>query len=114
MPPGEPGLPRARMLSMSPRSGRHWPRALRSLLALATGAVLAGCHHNLEPEPVVFPPVPEHFCPQLPAEKNQAPAATPPEPQPIDLTTALRLTDAQNPEIALARERVREAMAFEE
>ncbi len=33
------------------------------------------------------------------------------DPQPIDLPTALRLGDAQNPQIAVARERIREALA---
>lgn len=35
-------------------------------------------------------------------------------PQLIDLTTALRLADGKNPEIALARERIREALAQQE
>src|SRR5262249_36239281 len=40
----------------------------------------------------------------VPADLGQA-------PQPIDLPTALRLADDQNPEIAFARERIREALA---
>jgi outer membrane protein TolC len=38
----------------------------------------------------------------------------PGETKPIDLPTALRLADAQNPEVALARERIREALARQE
>src|SRR5437660_1554684 len=34
--------------------------------------------------------------------------------QPIDLPTALQLADGQNPEIALARERIREALALQD
>lgn len=36
----------------------------------------------------------------------------PDDERPIDLTTALRLADVDNPQIRLARERVREALAF--
>ena len=46
----------------------------------------------------------ETFTLPLPAYHDMGP-----EPQPIDLPTALQLADGQNPEIAFARERIREA-----
>lgn len=95
---------------------RRWFAFSRPALLLG-GAALAGCHH-LEPPPVAFPPPPPVVCPSLcapdgatsPDETSLFPASEH-EPRPIDLPTALRLADVQNPEIAVARERIREALA---
>ncbi len=80
--------------------------------------MLAGCHHALPPEPVAYPPPAAHLCPPVPCTpvEEQAPDARaaqawPLDPRPIDLPTALKLADAQNPQIAVARERIREALA---
>src|SRR5262245_10964740 len=48
----------------------------------------------------------EKWKPPLPAYRGQGE-----QPQPIDLATALQLADGQNPDIAFARERIREALA---
>ncbi len=110
------------------RMCRPWRRwSLQSVPGLfAVYSLLPGCHHGLQPGPVVYPPAPPLVCPCRPHDEG-APAADSPESappteqepasaapmdlQPIDLPTALRLADAQNPEIAVARERIREALA---
>jgi outer membrane protein TolC len=57
----------------------------------------------------VLPPIdPTANEPKLSPEP---PTPLPGEPQPIDLPTALRLADVQNPEIAVARTRIQEALA---
>jgi outer membrane protein TolC len=79
-------------------------------LGVAAGSFLGGCHPFLPPEPH-YPPPPPVVCPpplQVCASES---APEQPAPQPIDLVTALRLADGQNPEIAVARERIREAFA---
>ena len=94
---------------------RSWPA-----LFVVPGA-LTGCGHTLDPGPVVLPSPPPLVCPDdLPAacptpqgDPAAAPAA-PAETHPIDLPTALRLADAQNAEVALARERIQEALARQE
>lgn len=90
-------------------------------LAMALG-LLGGCH-GLTPGPLNYPPVPAIVCPPLavdppppacpnpPAAAAEVPPAGLPEPSPIDLPSALRLVNAQNPQVALARERIREAFA---
>src|SRR5262245_30523185 len=97
---------------------RRWLFLSRTALLLG-GAALSGCHH-LEPPPVVVPPPPpvvcsapvcDHAAPPRLSEFADTAAA---EPQPIDLPTALRLANVQNPEIALARERIREALAVQD
>lgn len=89
---------------------------------LAGGAAVAGCHH-MEAPAVPYPPPPLLVCPPLcsaVADEGTGPvslyetASTTGEPQPIDLPTALRLANVQNPEIALARERIREALAIQD
>jgi outer membrane protein TolC len=86
------------------------------LVPLGLGGII-GCHHYLAVDPVLYPAVPQIQCPAAKppvspgATANPVPAA---EPQPLDLPTALRLADAQNPEIALARERIREALAVQD
>ncbi len=98
-------------------------------LVLGVGVLLSGCRHRLQPPPAAFPPPPPLACPQFasaaetdtgastdsdPPGANKSIAAWPTESQPIDLPTALRLADAQNPEIAVARERIRVAFARQE
>src|SRR5262245_43623105 len=92
--------------------------------ALSAAVVLSGCHHH-QPPGVIFPPPPPVICPSLCAPAGAAAdlisgsqAKAPPEsdtpladPEPIDLPTALRLANVQNPDIAVARERIREALA---
>ncbi len=66
------------------------------------------------PVPELLPPPAEKAAPPAPPlPAPQIPAVTDGQPQPflIDLPTALRLTDAQNPQIQFARERIREAEA---
>jgi outer membrane protein TolC len=79
-----------------------------------------GCCRCLEPGPIPYPPAPAVVCPPPP---KASPGSTKPgsatealagADQPIDLLSALRLADAQNPEIAVARERIREALAQQE
>lgn len=101
---------------------RRWLVLSRTAL-LAGGAALAGCHHLKAPA-VPYPPAPPLVCPQFCAPSGDGadpasggednPTAASAEPQPIDLPTALRLANVQNPEIALARERVREALAVQD
>jgi outer membrane protein TolC len=78
-----------------------------------------GCVHHAAPI-ALYPPA-QAFqtpCPPLPAATTVA-ADLPPRSRPaaqeelaaIDFAAALRLADAQNPEIALARERIQEALA---
>jgi len=93
----------------------------------ATGC-LAGCL-PLCPPRVDYPPPPALQCPApVPCEQpdiDSAKPAVPPsgaterlllpgKPELIDLPTALQLTDRQNPEIAVARERIREALAIQD
>lgn len=94
-------------------------RASRRRWAAAGAAVSlwwSGCQHDhLVPPPVSLPPAPPPVCHPLPAcgaklGEPVAPRAEA-EPQAIDLATALKLADAQNPSVAFARERVREALA---
>jgi outer membrane protein TolC len=103
---------------------RNVPQALVRIctlaFALAQGG-LSGCCNFLDPGQVVYPPPPSIVCPDLPRPEGIRPAdpqaKTDPakswslDPQLIDLPTALRLADGQSPEIAVARERIREAMA---
>jgi outer membrane protein TolC len=93
----------------------------------ATGC-LSGCL-PLCPPRVDYPPPPPLHCPALaPCEQPDAdspkPAVSPSgaaeclllpaNPELIDLPTALQLADRQNPEIAVARERIREALAIQD
>src|SRR5262249_3510893 len=74
---------------------------------------LPGCHHGwLAPPPVVIPSPPPDICTPLPESRKEAKA--PEAPQLIDLPTALRLANVNNPTIAFARERIREALAKQE
>ena len=82
--------------------------------------LFAGCEH-LQPAPPVYPPPPPLVCPASPAcaaapesTPDAAAPAWPLETQLIDLPSALRLADGQNPEIAVARERISEALAQQE
>lgn len=96
---------------------------LARTVLLAGGAAVAGCHH-IEAPAVPYPPPPSLVCPPLcdsldggglddqASPYEVAPAVG--EPQFIDLPTALRLANVQNPEIALARERIREALAIQD
>lgn len=105
------------MSSRWARSG--WGRWIfrGALLSAAAQAALAGCHFQcLQPPPVVVPPPPPLHCPTpvpCPAEPPP-PEAIQHGPQPIDLPTALKLADRQNPQIAVARERIRQAMAAQQ
>lgn len=99
-------------------------------VVVCVSGLFSGCHHRLQPPPVAYPPPPPLVCPKLlppceqiaqgdstdglPSAENQSAAPWPTETQPIDLLTALRLADAQNPEIAVARERIRVAFARQE
>lgn len=100
----------------------RWRRLLLNCvpISLSFGVSLAGCHHCLQPDPVIYPPPPPLVCPEFPpgdpvpqpkGEDKGDPLWGQTKPQPIDLPAALRLADAQNPEVALARERIREALA---
>lgn len=87
--------------------------------ALAAGACLAGCHEHLCPPPVVPPPPPPLHCHSLPSVEagKVVPGQQPrfsDQPQPIDLPTALQLADRQNPEVAVARERINQALAVQQ
>src|SRR5262245_13749874 len=79
--------------------------------------LISGCHQHLTPPPVSYPLPPDEPCPEdgchISTSNPQAPADWPTEPQPIDLPTALQLADRQNPEIAVVRERINEALAVE-
>ncbi len=99
-------------------------RGARSVLAWSVsflGSTLAGCH-CLTPPPTPYPPPQvnclsyEHSLLHQTQHKQPAAAAasSKPETLPIDLASALRLADEQNPDIALARERVTEALAREQ
>lgn len=93
------------------------------LLALSLSAAGPGCHHFLCPPPVDPPlkPPEQGDHPQIPAplprerEKEisakSASLLPGPDALPIDLLTALRLADDRNPQITVARERIREAYA---
>lgn len=95
------------------RPWRRWPPRLLCASLLAPAA-LVGCHPQcLQPPPVAYPSPPPLVCP-APLTACKPAAAEPAGPQPIDLPTALRLADSQNPEIAVARERIREALAVQE
>jgi outer membrane protein TolC len=48
------------------------------------------------------------------ADAPRTPTSSNEQNQPIDLPTALRLANAQNPDIAVARERIQEALAIQE
>lgn len=97
---------------MQPRA-RYWPLVI-------TAASVVGCVHHAVPD-ILFPPPQAALisCPQLPT-----PAITTKDPQPhptalqevipIDFVTALRLADQKNPEIAIARERIQQALANQE
>src|SRR5262245_26370978 len=80
-------------------------------------ALISGCHQHLTPPPVSCRRPPEESCPEngcdASTSRPQAPADWPAEPQLIDLPSALQLADRQNPEIAVARERINEALAVE-
>jgi outer membrane protein TolC len=97
---------------MQPRS-RYWP------LLFIAGSVL-GCVHHAVPD-IAFPPPQATLlpCPQLPVPavttKDPAPhLSTPQEVIPIDFVTALRLADQKNSKIAIARERIQQALASQE
>ncbi len=105
-----------------PRTLRGWPwRSPRTILlgALVLPICAPGCFpHVLPPPEVHYPAPPPLACVPMPESSCAAPtppdgAAAPGEGEvlPIDLPTALRLADSQNPEIAVARERIREAFA---
>lgn len=85
-------------------------------VALTAKVLLAGCHEHLCPPPVQ-PPHPPLVCNPVPGsgDGKVAIAPEPPTlvetPKPIDLPTALQLADRQNPEIAVARERINQALA---
>src|SRR5262245_25713406 len=94
-------------------------------LGRVCGAVLLiasagqGCYHALKAPIVSYPAPPLIQCSA--AVKLGPPApdrGEPPEPRlksyPIDLPTALRLADSQNPEIAVARERINQALAIQD
>jgi outer membrane protein TolC len=68
----------------------------------------------LAPPPVEIPPAPPIVCEPLPPVPAAHPEPIDNTPQLIDLPTALRLADGKNPNIALARERIREALAQQE
>lgn len=82
---------------------------------------LCGCHRGLHPGPVSYPSPSAVVCPPVTLTGAVGPAgekagkevgpAWPVEAQPIDLPTALRLANVQNPDIAVARERIREAQS---
>ena len=91
--------------------------SLGMLVALATQS---GCDH-LWPKPPAYPTPPPTVCLEAPctAGDPQTPdadtrAAWPGQTQLIDLPTALQLANGQNPEIAVARERINEALAQQE
>jgi outer membrane protein TolC len=101
----------------------RWARrfARPALFALAAGAGLAGCHEHLCPPPVVPPSPPPIQCHPLPCAGEGKPLVVPGDPpapadkpQLIDLPTALQLADRQNPEIAVARERINQALAVQQ
>src|SRR5262245_34461186 len=88
-------------------------RCLLALLVCLATVSLPGCHHGwLAPPPVVIPSPPPDICTPLPESRKEAKA--PEAPQLIDLPTALRLANVNNPTIAFARERIREALAKQE
>jgi outer membrane protein TolC len=95
----------------SPNQCRGW--CVRT--ALGVGLSLAAAAHSLTQAPAT-PPQPRMYAPAAtqpaPAAPTQpAPAAPRPATYPIDLPTALRLADASNPTVGVARARVREAVA---
>src|SRR5262245_17149410 len=109
------------MTGMSVRCLR--PRWRTCAAGLALQVLFAGCHHGLDPGPVELPPAPLLVCPPplSATHSSDCPAPAPadsrdpvalPEPELIDLPTALRLANSQNPQIAVARERIREAFAM--
>jgi len=92
-----------------------------ALLAFGLMAGL-GCHAWHEPQPMSAPPDSFRSAAKLPpteadsirrtsAQTEELPPPRDEGPVPINLPTALQLANAQNPEIALARERIREALA---
>src|SRR5262249_48677241 len=94
---------------------RRWRWKHHALLALAAALGLVGCTH-LDPGPVSFPTPPPLECPEpgkvcLAGTEGES-SFTPPAAElasseatePIDLPTALRLANVQNPDVALARE----------
>lgn len=86
---------------------------LAPFATVAAGLALQGCH-SLPPPPVAFPPPPPLVCPVPAPVGGVCAESAVDEPQPIDLATALRLANVQNPEIAVARERIREALAVQD
>lgn len=97
-------------------------RAIFGWSAALVGSALAGCH-TFTPPATPYPP-PQVNClnyqhsalAQRPRDEPPAsnPATAKKETLPIDLASALRLADENNPDIALARERVKEALARED
>lgn len=90
---------------------------------------IPACHHSLDPGPVCYSVAPSVSCTDW--ARDGGPSAPPPQAhkaalpgdlpftrdsttQPIDLPTALRLADSRNPDVALARERIQEALARQE
>lgn len=93
---------------MSKQCDRKWT-------ALVAAAFFAGCH-NCEPHHprAVYPSPPPTMCPPIPCGGEVTQTDWPPKPQLVDLPSALQLANAQNPEIAMARERINEALAHQE
>src|SRR5262245_20151631 len=85
------------MSKVHPRPARWWRRAVAVCFL---GAALAGAARAQAPAPG-----PETAPPPRPAVDS--PLGT--QAMPIDLPTALRLANADNPTIAISRERLREA-----
>src|SRR5262245_27385242 len=97
-------------------------RPLRWPLLPVAGMLAIGCVHHAVPDacypsPQIFSrPCPSPTSPIInandsnPKVSKQAPLET----MPIDFTTALRLADEKNPTIAIAREKIQEALAREE
>ncbi|MBL8792417.1 MAG: TolC family protein [Planctomycetia bacterium] len=87
-------------------------------LSAAAAGCLTGCLPLCPPRPE-YPPPPAVHCPapcERPVEEAFDPDAAllPARPELIDLPTALQLADRQNPQIAVARERIREALAVQD
>src|SRR5262245_57747325 len=99
---------------------RRWRRLLLRVLTVSVAVpwFFSGCKPFIHPEPPAFPPAPPVDCPPVRVYSAESTPETPAQShqsfQPIDLVTALRLADSQNPEIAVARERIREALAIQD
>src|SRR5262245_36618743 len=102
-------------MARKPNYRRRRSIAVRLLAAMPLAA--SGCHYScLQPDAPIYPAPPANACEANHIEGDPLAVVDPKAQLPsraelIDLPTALRLADAQNPEIAIARERIQEALA---